>query len=98
TQSALGNLEQALTFFEQYNQLEKELYEAYPQNVGFKNGLALSHQWLGWFYEDKLQNMDKAKEHYRQSKVLLAELVGNFPNYVMFKKNLDWVEGRHSGK
>ncbi|NUO02414.1 MAG: tetratricopeptide repeat protein, partial [Saprospiraceae bacterium] len=33
TQSALGNLEQALTFFEQYNQLEKELYEAYPQNV-----------------------------------------------------------------
>ena len=26
-------------FFEQYNQLEKELHEAYPKNVDFKNGL-----------------------------------------------------------
>ena len=39
TQSALGNLEGALNFYENYNVLEKELYEAYPQNVGYKEQL-----------------------------------------------------------
>jgi tetratricopeptide (TPR) repeat protein len=43
THSALGDLQQALTYFEEYNRLEKELHEAFPQNVGFKNGLAISY-------------------------------------------------------
>jgi hypothetical protein len=46
----LGDLEQALTFFEQYHQLEKELHEAFPQNVDFKNGLAISYAKLGDTY------------------------------------------------
>ncbi len=41
THTSLGNLDQALTFFENYNSLEKELYAAYPQNVAFKNSLAI---------------------------------------------------------
>ena len=96
THSDLGNLDTALTYFEQYHQLEKELYEAYPQNVEFKNGLALSYQWLGWFYEQNLQNPERAKEYYRLSQVLLQELVNSFPDYVMFKKNLDWVQKKLS--
>lgn len=75
THMALGNFKLALTYFEQYNQLKKELFDAYPQNVGFKNGLALSYQWLGWFYEDKLQDLNQAQAYYRQSRNLLLELV-----------------------
>jgi hypothetical protein len=40
-------LPQALTYFEQYNQLEKELHEADPTNVAFKNVLAISYEKLG---------------------------------------------------
>jgi tetratricopeptide (TPR) repeat protein len=36
THTSLGNLEQALKFFEDFSKLFKELYEAYPQNVSFK--------------------------------------------------------------
>ena len=36
THTALGNLEQALTFFEDETKLFEELYAAYPQNVSFK--------------------------------------------------------------
>ena len=97
THSALGNLQQALTFFEQYNNLREELFDAFPQNVEFKNGLALSYQWLGWFCENKLQDTGKAKENYQQSKLLLEALASTFPDYVQFKKNLDWVENALAG-
>ena len=36
-----ADLEKALKFYEEYNLLEKELYDAYPQNVEFKNNLAI---------------------------------------------------------
>ncbi len=90
THSDLGNLQQALTFFEDYNNLEKELYAAYPQNVSFKNGLALSYQWLGWFLEQKMGNAEKAQECYRASKDLLEELVSSFPDYVTVLKRT-WI-------
>ncbi len=47
TYSTMGNLPQALTFFEQYNRLSKELHEAYPSTVEFKNLLAISYSQLG---------------------------------------------------
>jgi len=40
-------LDQALEFFEDEIDLFKELYEAYPNNVSFKNGLAISYSKLG---------------------------------------------------
>ena len=82
-------------FFEEETDLFKELYEAYPTNVDFKNGLAVSCQWLGWVYK-KAENKKKAKECYVLSKELLAQLVKSFPAYVEFKKNLDWVENKIS--
>ncbi|MDX1909830.1 MAG: hypothetical protein SF053_22525, partial [Bacteroidia bacterium] len=42
THSNLGNLPQALNLFEQYNQLSKELHEAYPENVDFQANFAES--------------------------------------------------------
>lgn len=90
-----GNLDKALGFFEEETDLFKELYEAYPTNVSFKNGLALSYLWLGWVYE-KAENKKKAKECYVLSKELLTPLVKSFPAYVEFKKNLDWVENKIS--
>lgn len=92
--TALGNLPQALTFFEQYTSIAKELHTAYPENVSFKNGLALSYQWLGRFLEQKMQNSEKAQEHYQSSRALLEELVASFPDYVQFQKNLDWVKAQ----
>ena len=90
TQTSLGNLNKALDFYEEYNRLEKELYEAYPDNVEFKSELALSYQWLGWVNQ-KLKNKTKAKEFYLLSKELLSQLVSSFPKDVNFKENLDWV-------
>ena len=46
----MGNFLMALTYFEEYNRLEKELYAAYPENVSFKNGLAISFEKLGETY------------------------------------------------
>jgi len=94
THAALGDLPKALTFFEKDNALETALHKAYPQNVKFKNGLALSYQLLGWFYETKLEKTDKAKENYRASKLLLEDLAERFPDYVEFRKNLDWVKSK----
>lgn len=94
TQSSLGNLAQALTFFEQYNTLRKELYASYPENVSFKNSLALSYQWLGSFLEQKMQNPEKAQEHFQASRALLEDLVAKSPDHVEFKKNLDWVKSK----
>src|SRR5690606_27794269 len=50
TYSTLGDLPQALEFFEKDAQLTKDLYDAKPQNVAFKNGLAISYEKLGETY------------------------------------------------
>ena len=63
-----SNLEKALSYYEQCNQLEKELYEAYPQNVSFKNGLAISYSQLGRFYRD--QKTDRTKQGSISSNVI----------------------------
>ena len=95
---SLGNLQQALTYFEKDLELTKQLYDSFPNNVSFKNGLALSYQWLGWFYETKLNDKSKANENYHSSKTLLEQLVNSFPMYVEFKKNLAWVEEKLAEK
>jgi hypothetical protein len=93
----LGNFDKALAYYEIYNKLEQELYAVNPMNVSFKNGLALSHQWLGWHLENKMNNKQKAKSYYLESQKLLIELVQNFPAYIAFQNNLKWVENRLAG-
>ncbi len=95
--STTGNLDKAMGFFEECTRLEKELYDAYPNNVSFKNGLAISYEKLGSIHEKK-ENHAKATEYYELSAALLSQLVKNFPQYVEFKKNFDWVQDKLAGK
>jgi len=82
-----GNLDQALEFFEECNRLEKELYEAYPNNVDFKNGLAISYSKIGATHT-ALGNLDKASEFFEESSKLTKELYDAFSNNVDFKNGL----------
>ena len=92
THSALGNLDNALKYYEEDLNLTKQLFEAYPNNVAFKNGLAISYEKLGTFYKDKKQNNEKAKISYLQCHQLWKELVEDFPSYAEFQNNFTWIE------
>ncbi|MBL7792157.1 MAG: tetratricopeptide repeat protein [Saprospiraceae bacterium] len=87
THTALGNLDQALTFFEDYNKLENELYADYPQFVQFKNNLAISYQFLGNAHT-ALGNLDQALTFFENYNSLSKELYGAYPQNVDFKNGL----------
>ncbi len=87
THSALGNLPQALTFFEERSRLGKELHEAYPQNVSFKNGLAISYEKLGSTHI-ALGNLPQALIFFEQLNQLEKELHEAYPQNVEFKNVL----------
>jgi tetratricopeptide (TPR) repeat protein len=80
----------SLGFYENYHSLRKELYESYPDNVGFKNGLAVSYSKLGTFYRTA-GNIKKAKEYYTLCGKLWSELVGVSPGNNEFQNNLNWA-------
>ena len=92
THFALGNLDRALGFFEERSRLGKELYEAYPNNVSFKNGLAVSYSQLGRFYRDQKKDKAKAKPYFEQCYALWHELAEAYPAYVEFGTNLAWAK------
>jgi tetratricopeptide (TPR) repeat protein len=87
THADLGNLQQALSFFEQDLQLTKSLYEAFPNNVSFKNGLAISYEKLGNTHA-ALGNLQQALSFSEQYNLLEKSLYEAFPNNVEFKNNL----------
>ena len=70
---ALGHTEQALAFFELYNNLGKELYESNPKSESLKNGLAISYSKLGVVHQ-ALGDVDKALEFFELSNQLVKEL------------------------
>ncbi|HMQ46388.1 MAG TPA: NB-ARC domain-containing protein, partial [Saprospiraceae bacterium] len=82
----------ALTFFEERSRLGKELHAAYPQNVAFKNGLAISYSKLGWFYRDKMNDVAKAKPYFQQCHDIWKELAEQYPAYQEFRDNYEWVK------
>ena len=86
TNADLGNLQQALTFFEQYNLLEKELYEAFPNNVSFKNGLAISYSKLG-MVNLTLQRDGAAMTHFENYWLISQELYTSSPQQINFGAN-----------
>ncbi|MEO1261443.1 MAG: tetratricopeptide repeat protein, partial [Bacteroidota bacterium] len=90
--SSLGHLEKALQYFEERSRLGKELYEKYPQNVVFKNGLAISYFKLGEFYRDQKKDLTQAKKYFQQCCNLWKELTTGHPDYAEFQKNFDWVK------
>ena len=86
-QSKLGNLEKALVFFLKQNNLARELYQAFPNNVDCKNLLAISYSNLGDIKKN-LGNLKEALTFYQKYNSLAKELCKNFPNSIDFKNNL----------
>jgi tetratricopeptide (TPR) repeat protein len=82
-----GNLSKALSFYEDDAALSKELFEAYPDNMGFKNGLAISYEKLGQTH-GSLGNLSKALSYYEDETVLFKELFEAYPDNVGFKNGL----------
>ncbi len=87
THSSLGNLQKALEFFELRSELGKQLYESYPSNVSFKNGLAISYEKLGETHSS-LGNLQKALEFFEDETVLFEQLYESYPSNVSFKFGL----------
>ncbi len=82
-----GNLPKALGYFEEDHKLSKELHAAYPDNVDFKNGLAISYSKLGETFTS-LGNLEKALGYFEERHRLSKELYDSYPNNVGFKKGL----------
>ena len=77
--------------FDQANKLAKQLYDAFPQNVSFKNRLAASYSKLGVFYRDQ-GDKAAAKTYLQQCYTLWKALSEAHPNYAEFRKNFEWVK------
>ena len=92
THTSLGNLDKALSFYEEYNKLEKELYAAYPNNVDFKNGLAVSYYKLGEFSNEHKKDKKQAKIYFQEAEKLWLALVKDAPQYAQFKNFLGIVQ------
>ena len=86
-----GNLEKALRYFEERLRLGKELFDAIPNHVGFKNGLAIAYYKLGDFYAKTGQNPAVEKASLQQAQRLWSELAGDFRGYPEFTRNLEIV-------
>ena len=82
-----GNLNQALSFFEECSRFEKELYKAYPDNVSFKNGLAVSYEKLGETHT-ALGHLDRALGFFEDRSRLGKELYESYPDNASFKSGL----------
>ena len=87
THNSLGNLGKALSFYQDFTILMKELYEAWPDNVSFKNGLAISYSKLGETHT-KLGNLDKALIFFEEHSRLEKELYEANKQNVSFKNGL----------
>jgi tetratricopeptide (TPR) repeat protein len=85
--SALGNIDTALGFYENYYMLMKELYVGFPTNVLYKNNLAISYSKLGETHTD-LGNLDTALRFYEKDIALSKELHADFPTNVAYKNGL----------
>lgn len=91
THSALGNLDQALRFFEKDIDLSKELFKDYPNNVDYKNNLAVSYFKLGELERDKPNGKEKAIHYFRKCQLLLQELVEQAKGHREYQQNLQEV-------
>ncbi|MEM6806525.1 MAG: hypothetical protein AAF696_34315, partial [Bacteroidota bacterium] len=70
-----GNVDSALMFFNQFNYLGKQLHEAYPANVEYKNNLAISYVKLASIYlqyppDSGLHYLFLAEKHFEELRIL----------------------------
>ena len=82
-----GNLDQALGFYKEAHRLENELYDAYPDNVDFKNSWAIACARVGTIHA-ALGHLDQAWGFYKEYQRLAKELYDAYPDNVDFKNGL----------
>jgi len=82
-----GQLQKALSFFEKETQLFEALYKAHPENVSFKNVLAISYEKLGDTYTS-LGELQKALSFFEKDAALSEELYEAYPDNFSFKNGL----------
>ena len=87
TYADLGNLDKALSYYEEYNHWNKKLYETYPENVGFKNLLAISYFKLGQTHASN-GNPSQSMTYYEEYNRLEKELYEAYPENMGFKNSL----------
>ncbi len=76
-----GNLNKALNFYEQQNEISKQLVTQSPRNLEYKNSLAISYSFLG-NTSLNLGNLNKALNNYEKLNQLSKELYEeNSKNY-----------------
>ena len=85
--TVIGDLQQALGFYEKRRDLGEQLYQAHPNNVGFKNGLAISYSKLGETHA-ALGDLQQALGFYEKRRDLGEQLYQAYPNNVGFKNGL----------
>ena len=83
----MGNLEKALEYYERQNNFEQELSIKHPQNLSFKNGLAISYSKLG-DTQSSLGNIKKALKYFEEHSHIAEELYSSNPQNVTFKQTL----------
>lgn len=87
THAALGDLLQSLGFYEKFRELSEQLYQAYPSNVGFKNGLAIAYEKLGKTHA-ALGDLHQALGFSQKDAKLSEQLYQTYPSNVEFKNGL----------
>ncbi|MDX1943759.1 MAG: NB-ARC domain-containing protein, partial [Saprospiraceae bacterium] len=83
----IGNLNNALNWFEQYSNCLQALTEAFPDNETYKNNLAISYEKLGATHS-ALGNLEQALRFFEEEQKLKEELFKDFPDNVRFKNGL----------
>ena len=82
-----GNLNKTLEYFKERLKLGKELHKSHPDNLNFKNGLAIAYSKLGETYTS-LGDLDKVLQYHEEETKLFEELYKSHPDNVGFKNGL----------
>ena len=83
----MGHMEEALKYFENYNQLGKELYESNPRIESLKCGLAISYSKLGAIHQS-MGHMEEALKYFENYNQLGKELYESNPRNESLKHGL----------
>ncbi|OHX34377.1 hypothetical protein BJL95_17035 [Methylomonas sp. LWB] len=91
--TALGDLPQALGYYQKYAELREQLHADYPSNVHFNNGLAIAYEKLGEIHA-ALGDLQLALEYYEKRRDLGEQLHAAYPSNVGFKNGLAIAYGK----
>ncbi len=86
-QTKIGQIEEALKIFQEYNMVFRYLLQEEPNNSHYKIELTISYEKLGDIHRS-LGKFDKALYFFQKRSHLSQELCREFPNQFEFKNNL----------